>query len=602
MAGTRVPSGTPLKPTLRTFQTIWPYLWPKENPAIKKRFILAVLALIASKIATLMVPLFFKEAVNGLTTPTDLLYALPIGLILAYGLARLLSTTFSEIRDGIFAAVTQQAVHDIGIRVFEHLHQLGLRFHLERQTGGLSRAIDRGTKGIEGLLQFLTFNIVPTAVEIFMVSGLLGALYDYRYGLLTFVTMVSYIIFTLVVTEWRIRFVREMNETDNEASTKAVDSLLNFETVKYFNNERHEAIRYDQALKGYQKAAVRSKVSLSFLNIGQALIISLGLIGVMIMAATDIQHSLLTVGDFVALNTYLIQLYIPLFTLGFAYREVKISMVNLEAMFSLLNVPIEVNDLSDANPIEWKCGDITFDNISFHYHNRRPILKNISFHVPAGKTVAIVGSSGAGKSTISRLLFRFYDVTGGRILIDGQDIRHVTQDSLRQLIGIVPQDTILFNDTIEYNIAYGRPNATHEDIVEASKSAQIHAFIESLPEGYQTHVGERGLKLSGGEKQRVAIARTLLKKPKIFLFDEATSALDTRTERLIQANLKHLSAHYTTIIIAHRLSTVVEANQILVVDQGEICEQGTHQELLEKKGLYATMWQRQQEENPLHLP
>ncbi len=600
MTGTHVPEA-PLKPNLKTLEMIWPYIWPKNNKSIKHRFALAVFALIASKVATLLVPIFFKDAVNALSLNRNLTHTLPLTLIFSYGLARLLSAAFNEIRDGIFALVAQQAVRDIGLKVFEHLHHLGLRFHLDRQTGGLSRAIDRGTKGIEGLLQFLTFSIVPTIVEIFMVSGLLWVIYDYRYALLTLVTMTSYIVFTLVITEWRIRFVKAMNETDNEASSRAVDSLLNFETVKYFNNERHEAERYDHALKGYQKAATKNKISLAYLNIGQALIISLGLICVMTLAALDIHDHTLTVGDFVALNTYLIQLYIPLFTLGFAYREVKIAMVNLDQMFSLLNVPPEVVDLPQAHPIIWHQGDITFDHVSFHYHRQRPILHDVSFNVPGGKTIAIVGSSGAGKSTISRLLFRFYDVTGGRILIDGQDIRQVTQDSVRQLIGIVPQDTVLFNDTIEYNIAYGRPSACYEEIVEAAKSAQIHGFIESLPEGYQTRVGERGLKLSGGEKQRIAIARTLLKKPKIFLFDEATSALDTRTERQIQANLKHLSANFTTIIIAHRLSTVVEADQIIVLDHGKIVERGTHHELLLQNGLYAMMWQRQQEEIP-HLP
>jgi ATP-binding cassette subfamily B protein len=593
---TKVPSHTPLTPNFKTLHLIWPYLWPKGHLGLKCRFLLAILALILAKVATLLTPLFFKEAVNQLSIQNDLLYTIPIGMILAYGLARLLSSFFTEIRDAIFATVGQQAVRDIGLKVFEHLHNLGLRFHLERQTGGLSRAIERGTKGIEGLLQFLTFNIVPTCVEIIMVSVLLWQLYDYRYAVLTLLTMLSYITFTLVVTEWRIRFVREMNETDSDASTKSVDSLLNFETVKYFNNEHHEAQRFDVALKGYQRAAVKSKLSLSFLNMGQAIIISAGLIWIMTLAALEIKEQTLTVGDFVALNTYLIQLYIPLFMLGFAYREVKIAMVNLESMFSLLHIPPEVMDKIDAHPLHFESGEIVFDRVSFHYHPSRPILHNIDFHVPAGKTVAIVGASGAGKSTISRLLFRFYDVTDGKILIDGQDIRTVTQDSLRKLIGIVPQDTVLFNDTIEYNIAYGRPSAPREEIIQASKNAQIHRFIESLPEGYQTRVGERGLKLSGGEKQRVAIARTLLKKPKIFLFDEATSALDTRTERQIQASLKQLSAHHTTMIIAHRLSTIVDADQILVLDQGEIVERGTHHELLEKQGLYATMWQRQQEE------
>jgi ATP-binding cassette, subfamily B, heavy metal transporter len=595
MAGTIVPSGTPLTPKLKTFQLIWPYLWPEKNWPIRLRFLCAVSALLMAKIATLAIPLFFKHAVEQLTPQPDISLAMPLSFILAYGLARLIAASFNEIRDGMFATVTQHAIRDVGLQVFKHLHTLGLRFHLDRQTGGLSRAIDRGTKGIENLLQFLTFNIIPTAVEIMMVGSLLWWLYDYRFAMITLGTMITYILFTFKISEWRIEFIRTMNETDNEANTKAIDSLLNFETVKYFNNEAHEASRFDQALVRYQRAAIHSKLSLSVLNIGQALIIALGLIAVMLIAATEVQNQALTVGDFVAINTYLLQLYIPLFTLGFAYREVKISLINLENMFSLMDMPQDVKNKANAQPIQFNQGEIVFENVSFHYQPNRPILQDIHFSVPAGHTVALVGSSGAGKSTLSRLLFRFYDVTHGRILIDGQDIRDVTQDSLRQLIGIVPQDTVLFNDTIEYNIAYGRPEATTEEIIQAAKNAQVHKFIESLPEGYQTRVGERGLKLSGGEKQRVAIARTLLKQPKIFLFDEATSALDTRTERQIQASLKKLSAHHTTLVIAHRLSTIVDADHILVLDHGEIIERGTHVDLLHQKGFYATMWRRQQE-------
>jgi ATP-binding cassette subfamily B protein len=537
----------------------------------------------------------FKGAIDSLSPVHQGLITLPIVLIISYGIARLVSTVFAEIRDGVFAAVAQRAVRQVGLSVFHHLHALGLRFHLERQTGGLSRAIERGTKGIESLLQFLTFNIIPTLVEIVLVGFVLWVLYDYRFSLITLLTMIAYVAFTLSITEWRINFVRTMNATDSEAHTKAIDSLLNFETVKYFGNETHEASRFDSALKQYETAAVKSKLSLSFLNIGQSVIISLGLVAVMLLAGAAVANQKMTVGDFAAINTYLLQLYIPLFTLGFAYREVKLALVSMEAMFDLLNVPEEIQDHPSAPDLTVRAGEIVFDNVSFAYTTDRPILKNISFHLPAGKTVAIVGSSGAGKSTISRLLFRFYDVTDGRITIDGQDIRDVTQKSLRKAIGVVPQDTVLFNDTIEYNVAYGNPSATHAQIEDAARQAHIHSFIMSLPQKYETRVGERGLKLSGGEKQRVAIARTLLKNPKIFLFDEATSALDTHTEKQIQSNLQELSANRSTVIIAHRLSTIIDADEILVLDNGEIVERGKHAALLKKKGLYAAMWQRQQE-------
>lgn len=580
---------------LKLLQRIWPFLWLKEDPSTKIRFILSFFMLLLAKGLTVWVPLFFKEAVDSLSEPP--IIAVPIFMVVAYGLARLFAALFNEIRDGVFATVAQKSVRKIGINVFEHLHQLSLRYHLDRQTGGLSRAIERGTKGIESLLQFLTFNIIPTTFEILMVSGLVWYLYDGKVASLIFITMVAYIVFTLVVTQWRIQFLKTMNLNDNEATTKAIDSLLNYETVKYFNNEHHEVHRFDQALQRYQAAAIKNRISLSFLNAGQSLIISLGLIAVMVYVGFKIKENHFTVGDFVAINTYLIQLYTPLFTLGFAYREIKIALVNIRQMFDLLDVPCEVMDKPDAPALTCKGGEIAFENVDFYYHPDRQILKNISFVVPAGKTVAIVGASGAGKSTISRLLFRFYDVSAGRISIDGQDIRAVTQLSLRQLIGIVPQDTVLFNDTIEYNIAYGNPQCPLEEIQEAAKAAQIHQFIESLPDQYATRVGERGLKLSGGEKQRVAIARTLLKKPQLFLFDEATSALDTRTEKQIQTSLKAISRHQTTLIIAHRLSTVVEADQILVLDQGEIVERGTHLELLNQNGLYAQMWQRQHSEN-----
>lgn len=599
MAGSPVPEGDSLSPDIKVVRNLWQYLWPKGNNNIRWRFIIAITAMIAAKTAAISVPLFFKTAVNNLSlyaSPIVIGASIPIFIILGYGLARLLSAALSEVRDGVFATVTQQAVRHISLRVFHHLHKLGLRFHLDRQTGGLSRSIERGTKGIESLLQFLTWNIIPTTLEILMVGILIWILYGYLFASIILTTMIGYIAFTLAITEWRIHFVRTMNETDNEANSKAVDSLLNFETVKYFNNENHEAGRFDSALKKYKTAAVKSKLSLSFLNIGQAIILTLGLTSVMYLTSLDIEKGLLTVGDFVALNAYITQLYVPLFTLGFAYREVKISLVNMDQMFSLLDIPQEVCDKPKAPSLSFENGEIVFENVHFSYNPDRPILQGISLTVPAGKTLAIVGPSGAGKSTISRLLFRFYDVTSGRILIDGQDIRDVTQESLRRLIGIVPQDTVLFNDTIRYNIAYGNPAASAEDVVKAAKDAQIHDFIMSLSEQYESRVGERGLKLSGGEKQRVAIARTLLKKPEIFLFDEATSALDTHTEKQIQSRLLALSTNHTTLIIAHRLSTVVDADQIIVLHQGQIAERGTHDDLLQQQGLYKAMWEQQQSE------
>lgn len=594
MVGTQVPNDKKLTPDIKIIIRLWPFLWAKHDKEIKFRFSIAFLMLFLSKAATLLVPIFFKESVDFLSPRHGSIVVVPVFMVIAYGVARLLATGFGEIRDGVFATVSQKAVRRIGLNVFDHLHKLGLRYHLDRQTGGLSRAIERGTKGIENLFQFLTFNIAPTMIEILMVGGVLWYMYDYHVAVITLVTMVAYIAFTLIVTEWRIQFVRTMNATDNEATTKAVDSLLNYETVKYFNNEQHESVRFDKALQLYQTAAIKNRISLAFLNAGQSVIISVGLVISMLYAGFGVQNHLFTIGDFVAINAYMIQLYIPLFTLGFAYREIKIALVNISQMFELLDVPCEVRDKPDAPDLLFTKGEIIFENVDFFYNPNRPILKQVSFTVPAGKTVAIVGSSGAGKSTISRLLFRFYDTTGGRILIDGQDIRDVTQESLRKLIGIVPQDTVLFNDTIEYNIAYGSPDSSTEEIIAAATSAQIHHFVETLPEGYTTRVGERGLKLSGGEKQRVAIARTLLKKPHIFLFDEATSALDTRTEKQIQDSLKKISKNHTTLIIAHRLSTIIDADQIIVLDNGEIVEKGTHRGLLAHNGVYRAMWLRQQ--------
>jgi len=594
---TPVPENQSRHPSFSTLIRLWPYLWPRNLIHIRLRVIIASVALVLGKAATMLMPLFFKEAINNLSMGIHKGILLPMVMIAAYALARLASTLFSEIRDATFAAVTQKALRELSLKVFRHLHNLSLRYHLERQTGGLSNAIDRGTKASESLLFFLSFNILPTFVEIILVCGLLWTLYGYVFALITVVTTVAYVVFTLRITEWRIHFIRSMNSSDREAHGKAIDSLLNYETVKYFSNENYEANRFDQSLASYERASLRSKLSLSVLNIGQAIIISVGLAAVMALAAQHIVDHTLTIGDFVVVNLLLMQLYIPLFNLGFAYREVKLSLVNLDEMFSLLEVKEEIHDQPQAPSLVFRKGEIVFDNVTFSYTPDRLILKNLSFHVMPQQTVAIVGSSGAGKSTIARLLFRFYDVSAGTIYIDGQDIRNVSQGSLRRLIGIVPQDTVLFNDTIYYNIAYGNPEANDQEITTAAKLAHIHDFIRQLPQGYQTRVGERGLKLSGGEKQRVAIARTLLKKPQIFVFDEATSALDTRTEKEIQENLREISVHHSTLIIAHRLSTIIHADQILVLDEGRIVEQGQHADLLEKNGLYTKMWRRQQKEH-----
>jgi ATP-binding cassette, subfamily B, heavy metal transporter len=557
--------------------------------------VLAVAFLVSAKIANVYVPIFFKGMVDGLSAKSDAALVVPIGLLLAYGIARVLSQTFAELRDGVFAKVAQRAIRRVALATFNHLHRLSLRFHLERQTGGLSRIIERGTSGIEYFLFFVLFNVAPTLLEIALVCGILWNLYNFWFALVTLVTITGYIGYTLAVTEWRIKFRRRMNEADEEANTKAIDSLLNYETVKYFNNEQHESRRYDVALQIYEQAGVASRTSLSLLNIGQAAIIAVGVTVMMGMAASGVVAGRMTIGDFVLVNTYLIQLYLPLNFLGTVYREIRQALIDMEKMFNLLQVEVEVEDKPGAPPLKVESGTVAFENVEFGYDPRRPILKGVSFRVAPGKTVAIVGPSGAGKSTISRLLFRFYDVNGGRVTIDGQDIREVQQQTLRAAIGIVPQDTVLFNDTIFYNIAYGRPNATKDEVEQAAKLARIHDFILGLPDGYKTTVGERGLKLSGGEKQRVAIARTILKHPAILLFDEATSALDTHTEKEIQKSLREVSADRTTLIIAHRLSTVIHADEIIVLENGRIVERGRHSDLLARAGKYAAMWVKQQE-------
>ncbi|MDG2285045.1 MAG: ABC transporter ATP-binding protein/permease [Alphaproteobacteria bacterium] len=577
-----------------TIRTLLPYLWPRGESTIRARVIAAMVCLVTAKLATVMVPVLYKEAVDLISTEGAFVVTALIGILVGYGIARVAQQGFAELRDFFFARVGQRAIRAVGLKTFRHLHSLSLRFHLDRQTGGLSRAIERGVKGIEFLLTFMLFNIVPTLLEITMVCGILWAVFDLWYALVTLVTVSLYIAFTFSVTEWRMKFRRQMNEMDSKANTRAIDSLLNYETVKYFGNEEHEASRFDSALRRYEDAAVRSKTTLALVNIGQGFIIATGLTLVMTMAGFDIQSGAMTVGGFVMVNTYLMQLFLPLNFLGFVYREIKQSLTDMEAMFRLTAEQREVVDADGAPDLVANGGTVTFRDVKFGYGPDRQILKGLSFEVPAGKTVAIVGPSGAGKSTISRLLFRFYDVTDGAIEIDGQDIRSITQDSLRKSIGIVPQDTVLFNDSVFYNIAYGRPDASPSEIEEAAKLASIHDFVMSLPDGYNTSVGERGLKLSGGEKQRVAIARTILKRPAIFLFDEATSALDSHTEKAIQRSLADVSTDRTTLTIAHRLSTIVEADEIIVLRDGAIAERGQHHDLLDRDGVYASMWREQQ--------
>jgi ATP-binding cassette subfamily B protein len=575
-----------------TLKTLLPYLW-----AYKWRVIFALLCLVFAKVANVAVPLVLKELIDGLTITPDKpasLLILPAGLLIVYGLLRLSTTVFTELREFFFAKVTQRAVRTVALKVFRHLHALSLRFHLNRQTGGITRDIERGTRGISSLVSYTLFSILPTAIEITLVLGYLALQYDLWFSVITLVALVTYVVFTVLVTEWRTHFRRTMNELDSKANTRAIDSLLNYETVKYFSNEEYEAKRYDEGLQRYEYAAVRSQTSLTLLNTGQSLIIASAVTLILWRATLGVIGGTMTLGDLVLVNAFMIQLYIPLNFLGVLYREIKQSLADMEKMFTLLDQHREVADSPGARPLSIQQAELRFSQIDFSYEKNRQILFDVDFTIAAGTTTAVVGHSGSGKSTLARLLFRFYDVDKGALLIDGQDIRDVTQSSLRSAIGIVPQDTVLFNDTIAYNIAYGRPNASQQDIIAAARAACIHDFIESLPDGYNAMVGERGLKLSGGEKQRVAIARTVLKNPAILVFDEATSALDSHAEQAIQAQLKDIARDRTTLVIAHRLSTIADATQILVMAQGRIVERGSHAELLAKQGLYADMWERQQ--------
>jgi ATP-binding cassette subfamily B protein len=582
----------------RTVRRIAPFLWPKGDADARRRVAAALLALVLAKLATVATPALFKAAVDALApaggaSPAWYLAAGPVALTIAYGALRFAGAAFTQLRDGIFARVGQRALRKMAIETFRHVHALGLRFHLGRRTGGLNRIIDRGVKGVDVLLRYLLFSVVPMLLELILVAAILWAVFDAWYLAVVGATVAVYAWFTFRMTEWRVQVRARMNERDTDANQKAVDSLLNFETVKYFNAEERETARYDGSLRGYEKAAAQTGESLAWLNAGQSAIITAGLVAVMAMAARGVAAGGLTVGDFVMVNAYMIQLMLPLGFLGSVYRDIRQGIVDMEAMFELLEMPAEVSDCPGAPALAVRRGRIEFRDVAFGYEPERPILKGLDLVVEPGQTVAVVGASGAGKSTIARLLFRFYDVTGGAVLIDGQDVRDVTQASLRAQIGIVPQDTVLFNDTIYYNIAYGRPEASRAEIEAAARAAQIADFVAGLPHGYETMVGERGLKLSGGEKQRVGIARTLLKDPPILLLDEATSALDTGTEREIQDSLRAVGRGRSVIVIAHRLSTVVEADRIVVLDQGRVAEEGAHAALLALGGRYARMWTRQ---------
>ncbi|GGA80291.1 ABC transporter ATP-binding protein [Nitratireductor aestuarii] len=586
---------------LRTLGNLWPYMWPSDRPDLKARVVVALAFLVLAKVILLTVPYFFKWATNALAGEggapawVPAVLAGPIMLVVAYNVVRVAQLGFNQLRDALFARVGQHAVRELANRTFVHLHALSLRFHLERRTGGLSRVIERGTKGIEIIVRFTILNSVPTLLEFLLSAIILAVVYGWQYLAVVAVTVWLYIWFTVKASDWRISIRKQMNRSDTEANTKAVDSLLNFETVKYFNNEEMEARRFDKSMERYEEAATKTWTSLGWLNFGQGVIFGLGMMAIMALSALEVMRGTHTVGDFVFVNALLMQLSIPLNFIGSVYREIRQGLTDIEEMFDLLDVAPDVEDRPDAKELQIEKGEVRFENVHFAYDPSRPILKGISFTIPAGKTVAIVGPSGAGKSTISRLIFRFYDIQQGAILIDGQDVRDVTQKSLRKAIGMVPQDTVLFNDTIAYNIRYGRPDASEEEVHNAAQLAQIDGFIRNLPDGYKAMVGERGLKLSGGEKQRVAIARTILKAPPILILDEATSALDTQTEQEIQAALDLVSRDRTTLVIAHRLSTVINADEIIVLRDGTIAERGTHWSLLEQDGLYAQMWSRQRE-------
>ena len=580
---------------IKTFKLLLPYLWPKKRKDLRTRVSFAVVALVLAKIASVSTPLVLGSAVNSLTelsSGINLFMLVPIALVIGYGVTRVIAFTFIEIRDALFSKVSQHSIRQISLTMFQHLHNLSLQFHLNRQTGALAKYIDRGTKGIDFLLRYVLFNIVPTFFEVFLVSGILFYLYGPWYAVVTLLTIGLYSFLTFKITEWRNVFRERMNKSDNDVSTKMIDSLLNFETVKYFNNESFEANRLDQSLEEYELAANQSRHSLSLLNIAQTFIIMVGITIMLVMSVYGIKSGEIDIGGFVVINAYMLQLYQPLNWLGSVYREIRQALTDMENMFSLLEVAPTTNDNLEDIP-QSNDAEIRFENVSFDYDVRRTIIKNISFTVPNGKKVAIVGPTGAGKSTISRLLFKFYDPKEGDIFINNTNVNKISQNSLRKIIGVVPQDTVLFNDTIYYNIAYGNTGATKEEVISAAQNADIHDFITILPDGYETIVGERGLKLSGGEKQRVAIARTILKNPKIFFFDEATSALDTSTEKEIQKNLENVSKGKTTLIIAHRLSTAANADNIMVLDQGTIIEQGTHESLLLEKGKYFEMWGKQ---------
>ncbi len=582
---------------LRVLKKVAPYLWPDDLPWVKKRVVWAMIFLLVSKLVSVVIPVLYKGAVDGLADEGVPFLALgAIGLTVAYGVARAMNVGFQQLRDAVFARVGQRALRMLALETFEHIHNLSMRYHITRKTGGLSRIIERGVKGVDFLLRFMLLSIGPLILELLMVGIIFLVLFDFWYLLIVAVTIAFYVWFTFAVTEWRVKLRRQMNDQDTDANQKAIDSLLNYETVKYFSAEQREASRYDGAMAGYEEAAIKTNYSLAFLNFGQSLLITCGLVGVMVMAAIGVQNGTLTVGDFVMVNAYMVQITIPLNFLGTVYREIRQALVDMGQMFTLLEQPAEITDKPDAPDLKVTGGRVTLEDVRFGYDPDREILKGVSIEAAPGEMVAIVGSTGSGKSTIGRLLFRFYDVQGGALKIDGQDVRDVTQDSLHRAIGVVPQDTVLFNDTIGYNIGYGRDNATQAEIEEAAKSAQIHSFIQRLPKGYDTAVGERGLKLSGGEKQRVGIARTLLKNPPILLLDEATSALDSETEREIQDALRQAGKGRTVLTIAHRLSTVAEADRIVVLEQGEIVEQGSHDDLLARNGRYAQLWQRQQSE------